>query len=189
MGSGLIFDGVRRVSRARREAGLLRRHLGHLRRLRALRSRGRSKMVRLRGERRPRQSERREDRSGRHAARVDVFVLSPGAASGERPLAGMLSEAVDRALGRDRFCLVAFAHMPERMHLLEWPMEPYPWASTAGQASSATRAADFHPRPNVSEHLTPLFPTGRLSPGAQHRRGGGTSASFPLLSPSGTAFP
>ena len=102
---------------------------------------------------------------------------------------GMLSEAVDRALGRDRFCFVAFVYMPKHMHLLVWPTEPYPWASTAGQARSATRAAGFHPHPNVSQHLTPLYPTGRLSPGAQHCRGCGPSASFPLFSPSDPAFP
>jgi putative transposase len=35
----------------------------------------------------------------------------------------MLSEAVDRALNRHRFCLVAFVYMPEHVHLLVWPME------------------------------------------------------------------
>jgi putative transposase len=35
----------------------------------------------------------------------------------------MLSDAVDRALARHRFRLVAFVYMPEHVHLLVWPTE------------------------------------------------------------------
>jgi putative transposase len=36
---------------------------------------------------------------------------------------GMLTEAVDRALKRHGFALVAFVYMPEHVHLLVWPRQ------------------------------------------------------------------